>query len=237
MDYIAHHGIPGQKWGQRNGPPYPLKPGAHSAAEKKYGGLLGKRTSRGLTDIDSLELKRKSGSSTMEEDCAATNPTYAKNPKSSAYNMNCTNCVMTYALRRAGYDVEALPLADGRSLNEMNKIFDGCINKDRRELISFSERDTLPGFRSKVVEACKKLAKSSDSAVGFISVEDGFSGHVFSWEKRGNNITFLDPQVNKMDSATINMYFRYTRHYHAGVYRLDDCQVDSRALSKVCKDR
>lgn len=22
--YLAHHGIPGQKWGQRHGPPYPL---------------------------------------------------------------------------------------------------------------------------------------------------------------------------------------------------------------------
>ena len=32
---LQHSGIPGQKWGQRNGPPYPLKPSAHSAAEKK----------------------------------------------------------------------------------------------------------------------------------------------------------------------------------------------------------
>ena len=33
--YIAHHGILGQKWGKRNGPPYPLSPSDHSAAEKK----------------------------------------------------------------------------------------------------------------------------------------------------------------------------------------------------------
>ena len=32
---LYHHGIAGQKWGQRNGPPYPLKPSAHSSAEKK----------------------------------------------------------------------------------------------------------------------------------------------------------------------------------------------------------
>lgn len=32
---LQHSGILGQKWGQRNGPPYPLKPSAHSAAEKK----------------------------------------------------------------------------------------------------------------------------------------------------------------------------------------------------------
>lgn len=29
-----HHGIKGQKWGQKNGPPYPLKAGSHSSGEK-----------------------------------------------------------------------------------------------------------------------------------------------------------------------------------------------------------
>lgn len=35
--YLAHHGILGQKHGQRNGPPYPLDADDHSAAEKKAG--------------------------------------------------------------------------------------------------------------------------------------------------------------------------------------------------------
>ena len=34
---LYHHGIKGQKWGVRNGPPYPLGAGDHSAAEKKAG--------------------------------------------------------------------------------------------------------------------------------------------------------------------------------------------------------
>ena len=36
-DYIEHHGIEGQKWGQRNGPPYPLDQKAHSRSEVKAG--------------------------------------------------------------------------------------------------------------------------------------------------------------------------------------------------------
>lgn len=36
-DYLAHHGIKGQKYGVRNGPPYPLAENAHSASEKKAG--------------------------------------------------------------------------------------------------------------------------------------------------------------------------------------------------------
>lgn len=36
-DALYHHGIRGQKWGTRNGPPYPLGSDDHSAREKKAG--------------------------------------------------------------------------------------------------------------------------------------------------------------------------------------------------------
>ena len=34
---LIHHGVSGQKWGVRNGPPYPLSDVAHSKSEKKAG--------------------------------------------------------------------------------------------------------------------------------------------------------------------------------------------------------
>jgi len=34
---LYHHGVAGQRWGKRNGPPYPLAASAHSASEKKAG--------------------------------------------------------------------------------------------------------------------------------------------------------------------------------------------------------
>lgn len=36
-DCLQHHGVNGQKWGVKNGPPYPLSPSDHSASEKKAG--------------------------------------------------------------------------------------------------------------------------------------------------------------------------------------------------------
>lgn len=36
-EWLQHHGILGQKWGKRNGPPYPLDASDHSASEKKAG--------------------------------------------------------------------------------------------------------------------------------------------------------------------------------------------------------
>lgn len=37
QEYLVHHGILGQKWGKKNGPPYPLNASDHSASEKKAG--------------------------------------------------------------------------------------------------------------------------------------------------------------------------------------------------------
>ena len=34
-EYLAHHGVDKQKWGHRNGPPYPLRPEQMSQAQKK----------------------------------------------------------------------------------------------------------------------------------------------------------------------------------------------------------
>ena len=58
-NYLVHHGILGQKWGSRNGPPYPLSSSDHSASERKAGWRksLDKKSdtsdsskSKGLTD-------------------------------------------------------------------------------------------------------------------------------------------------------------------------------------------
>ena len=41
-NYLAHHGILGQKWGVKNGPPYPLSSTQKSSEEKSFGARSGK---------------------------------------------------------------------------------------------------------------------------------------------------------------------------------------------------
>lgn len=74
-EYLTHHGIKGQKWGVRNGPPYPLGAEDHSASEKKAGWQKsldmgkkkpdnkkqGKDEEKGLTDKQKRAIKIGAG--------------------------------------------------------------------------------------------------------------------------------------------------------------------------------
>ncbi len=61
--YIAHHGILGQKWGKKSGPPYPLGSGDHTPAEKsaakKAGVSVGKDSGKGsIENVKESEPKK-----------------------------------------------------------------------------------------------------------------------------------------------------------------------------------
>lgn len=52
-NYLMHHGILGQKWGHKNGPPYPLDASDHSSSEKKAGWM------KSLSDKHKANVKKR----------------------------------------------------------------------------------------------------------------------------------------------------------------------------------
>lgn len=60
-NYLMHHGILGMKWGQQNGPPYPLDANKHSASEKKAGWI------QSLKDKSEAKKKKKKKQQDLEK--------------------------------------------------------------------------------------------------------------------------------------------------------------------------
>lgn len=61
---LAHHGIIGQKWGHRNGPPYPLDASAHSKAEKE---AMSSKSGSSSSDSGSGSDSKSSKSSSSDD--------------------------------------------------------------------------------------------------------------------------------------------------------------------------
>jgi len=64
-NYLAHHGVAGQKWGQRHGPPYPLNSNPSKQASLKakskssYNKLYGGDTKKKLSVMEQIRLDEK----------------------------------------------------------------------------------------------------------------------------------------------------------------------------------
>lgn len=73
MAYLEHHQILGAKWGKRNGPPYPLGSGDHSAAEKAAasaaGVKVGSDSGKGsIANVKKKTTRSKSAKKVMTEE-------------------------------------------------------------------------------------------------------------------------------------------------------------------------
>ena len=60
MSYLEHHGILGQKWGKKEGPPYPLGSGDHSSAEKSAAKAAGVKVGQDSGKGSIANVKKKS---------------------------------------------------------------------------------------------------------------------------------------------------------------------------------
>lgn len=68
LDYISHHGIEGQMWGKRNGPPYPLDPEKdYSPREKRLAKKVSNEFANNLNSNQSKFFRHKKEDRYMSE--------------------------------------------------------------------------------------------------------------------------------------------------------------------------
>ena len=68
---LYHHGVMGQKWGQRNGPPYPLDASDHSASERKAGwreSLKSNASKLGASNLKRMQTKQRAARDRKKRD-------------------------------------------------------------------------------------------------------------------------------------------------------------------------
>lgn len=108
---LIHHGIKKQKWGKRNGPPYPLAVNQHSTAEQR---------SNDFSNMDSVMDKTESSSDEKKKDSYSNSESTPKNGSSN----NQTNKSVDLSVLKA-----ARTLAEAADKYKLGNIYDGPINK------------------------------------------------------------------------------------------------------------
>lgn len=107
--YLQHHGILGQKWGRKNGPPYPLDGSDHSASEKKAGW-------RKSLDSNGTSSDSKSKTSKSEESKADKTKKKESKKKENFIVKSTYDEGYKYYTEKLGYsDAEAKQLAEKRA--------------------------------------------------------------------------------------------------------------------------
>ena len=213
-DYLMHHGIKGQKWGIRNGPPYPLR-------NKKWG-----------LDVSNLPLIKSRMSEDEELNCV--NPSWRNGHRCG----NCVFCVTAYEMRKRGYDVVAKNIEDNRGLDPetFEKFFDVNIydvtnwtinrnplsDKAKQRIESAGNSWKLMSQANKSKEIARQIfIEMPNGSRGLIggTYLNGLSGHVQYWEKDfGGSIHIKDPQSG-------------TEHEYLFTF---DNVIDSYKPGKVC---
>lgn len=146
ISYLEHHGILGQKWGVKNGPPYPLDANAHNSREKKAGWR--KSLDKGSSS-KSEETKRKESVSNAKKTKAAAKQSLsdaqlAYNLAKNRYNYNVDEkkkAAYKAALDKASRELDAAKKEYDTTVKDLNTAKEtGEYNKEVREKQSLSER-------------------------------------------------------------------------------------------------
>lgn len=182
-EYLAHHGILGQKWGKKNGPPYPLDYRKLSAEEKQ----LAKADAIRRGDIQEVQFNRNEFS---DEEVRAAITRFQLNAQLSSLNIkpskmdkiddfiNTTSKVANFAERSVkvwnsfakisnamGLTEKPLLVIDNRNPWEKNKDKDNNNNNNNNNNVPNIPKRVAPPTVKERVQEVKNAAKVEKEAI------------------------------------------------------------------------
>ena len=171
---LAHHGILGQRWGKRNGPPYPLDVEDHSASEKKAGWR------KSVKSMSDEELRQKISRKRLENDYK-----YYSSKVGKSRELNDAFDITKKGLRTAGNAASAL--SKGLSLKNKSKI-DNIEDSDDKSLTKKEKR------------ALKKEIRKGETVSNFVSQSSHGAANVLQNQKR---VSLDKTDLSKMSDADL----------------------------------
>lgn len=206
---LMHHGKRGQKWGVRNGPPYPLDKDGKERLRKQrmesYGkdktgmsAFLSQRENERDVKIKTYNSKTngseilspkdgtyrldKSSPRSWEDACVDANSLRIKYPNQVQWQNNCVNASTSLINQRKGFYTGAGPNADGVANEAIGYYFDGA----------YRETPNSDDVR-------KTILNHGPGSYGIMNTyTNNDNGHAVVWEVDSNNkINIHDGQVNK----------------------------------------
>lgn len=171
QDFLAHHGVKGQKWGVQHGPPYPLKSGATFKKKKKLPGVdkVGssedsKGGSSGGSKIGSQE-ERKGVLDRLRERKEARKA--KKEAKADAEREKLKNEAI-----KSDKASEMLKYKDRMSVEEMDNAINRINKIQKLEELKQKERTTLDDVMDKADKASKYMTTATNLYNNFTAVRD-----------------------------------------------------------------
>ncbi len=249
---LYHHGIEGQKWGKRNGPPYPLNYSDHSAAEKKYmgRGISSSNTSSsvkyGAAAPNTAKAKPSKAPKDMLDDAIAVNG--GENGKERSYlrHNNCAFCSVAYEMRRRGYDVRAQEAVEGV---DEKAIYKATENFDKKNVKSFATRKGAQAMsigmtEKEFNELTSTILKDGDNSRGQMLVEwkslgdlgVSLGGHALNYEVKDGNFFLVDGQVGKVYSGK-EAYQYLSAAINVKTNRTDNIKMNTKITEKYYTEK
>lgn len=236
---LRHHGIKGQKWGVRNGPPYPLKESKKSNREKRLEKTMNSRIGSVLSEDDKIALATFVATNAAIIAAAVAVPRIRianerkqhltentgkikqiKTPHSESQDQKAVN-KKGYDLRTPEYRANCTMCSTAYELRRRGydvKANTSIVGRDFKDVSSWFKNTTRKDFTysRKYSDIKTELLKQPNGARGNIYAGVGMfdSNHSMVWEKKNGKIIIRDCQsdttYSDIDYSVINKTSRHT---------------------------